>query len=557
MASLLFYNESHKTVKIMIKKKKTSDNSDGKSTNSWWKWYLRGALVWVGLILLLCYLIYFHAGVCIPPESKGYFLEVIFKNVLIIIVFGLFLYFFVLQNYHYTVGLIMELFAEESPEGPETPEPDAYSKKNDMGLLIHSVDAMFQTNLTYRSILEKQDTLLFENFLARLMKGQVRSESMVRQSCEKFGLDINAREFVILLFSLKFSDEQVPDETVIRAYAYLKEIVGRFIREDFKGYMTEVDGMVSCLLMSDTEETLESVNSTVEISRISKLTQQILDKKFGCIIQTCVSNANRGILGCENAFSEAMELLQYSKIVGAEEDTIFYADIKQAKLYGDNDYLWFKYERKFINCINAEDYKGAAETFDKLMDNDYIAHAASLKLASCRLFGLLNAMINALGEVRLSTDADFFEELDPQGTLLNCQTFPELRERSKEIFQKIDSYSQVQNKSVSYSKIMGVVDYLKDHFANPDLSIVSVADYFNINPSYLSRTFKKIMGIGLSDYLQKLRIREAIRLLRESELTVSEIAAKVGYNNALTMNRAFKKFEGVTPSQQRQKEREP
>lgn len=539
----------------MIKNEKNKSNS--KSSYSWWKWYLKGALVWIGVILLFTYLIYFHTVIYISLPPKELFWNIIFKNAIIIIVLGLFLYFFILQNYHYTMEHIIELFTEESPTNSTPTAPDAYSKSNDLSLLIHSVDTMFKENLTYKSILEKQENILFENFLARLMKGQVHSQLIIQQTCDEYGLDIDSREFVIILFSLKFYETDVPDDKILYAYSYLKEIVNQFFTEEYKRYVYEVDGMVSCLLFSETDESLEDANSTIELARILKLTSQIMDMKFDCSLQTCVSNTNKGILGCENAFSEVLELLQYSNIVNAKESPMFYSDMKQAKFYGDNDYLWFKDERKFINCINAEDYKGASEAFDSLMNNDYIANAASIKLVRCRLFGLLNAMINALGEVRLSMDVDFFEGLDPQEALLNCQSFPELRQCAKDIFQKIDTYSQTQNKSASYNKIMNVVDYLKDNYSNPDLSIVSVADYIGINPSYLSRSFKKAIGIGLADYLHKLRIKKATQLLQDNNLSISEIAIKVGYNNTLTMNRAFKKFEGVSPSQRRQNERNP
>lgn len=52
--------------------------------------------------------------------------------------------------------------------------------------------------------------------------------------------------------------------------------------------------------------------------------------------------------------------------------------------------------------------------------------------------------------------------------------------------------------------------------------------------------------------MSRLRIQEACHLLEETDMTISDIADKIGYNNALTLTRAFKKIEGTTPGQYRQ-----
>ncbi|MEG0377675.1 MAG: AraC family transcriptional regulator, partial [Eubacterium sp.] len=154
--------------------------------------------------------------------------------------------------------------------------------------------------------------------------------------------------------------------------------------------------------------------------------------------------------------------------------------------------------------------------------------------------------------VRLSMDVDFFDQLDAQRLLLECKSLPELETVSQDIFEKINQYSVKGQASVSDSKMQRVSDYLKKHYNDCNLNAVAVAEEFNMNPSYFSRSFKKTMGTGFSDYLSRLRIQETCRLLKESDLTISDIAEKVGYNNALTLTRSFKKIEGTTPGQYRQ-----
>ncbi|WP_017531598.1 helix-turn-helix transcriptional regulator, partial [Pelosinus sp. HCF1] len=65
---------------------------------------------------------------------------------------------------------------------------------------------------------------------------------------------------------------------------------------------------------------------------------------------------------------------------------------------------------------------------------------------------------------------------------------------------------------------------------------------------YYSQWFQKKMGVSVQIYLQKLRIEEAKRLLRETNYTILEIAQEVGYEHQASLTRIFKQVEGITPS---------
>lgn len=69
---------------------------------------------------------------------------------------------------------------------------------------------------------------------------------------------------------------------------------------------------------------------------------------------------------------------------------------------------------------------------------------------------------------------------------------------------------------------------------------------------YISQLFKEVTGVNFSDHLIKVRMDQAIILLKESGLTVDEIAVRVGYNSSHSFRRAFKRLMGVSPSAYRQ-----
>ena len=75
----------------------------------------------------------------------------------------------------------------------------------------------------------------------------------------------------------------------------------------------------------------------------------------------------------------------------------------------------------------------------------------------------------------------------------------------------------------------------------------SVAAELGITPQYLSRLFCKNAGVGFSQYLTRARLEKAAFYLKETNLTVTEIAYEVGYRDLSHFMRSFKKYFGVTP----------
>lgn len=94
-----------------------------------------------------------------------------------------------------------------------------------------------------------------------------------------------------------------------------------------------------------------------------------------------------------------------------------------------------------------------------------------------------------------------------------------------------------------------ILNYVNTHFNDPNINIMQLALMFEMSTSYLSKTFKKIAGVGLLDYIHSLRIQRAKVLLETTDKTIKAISEETGYTNSLTMIRAFKRYEGITPSE--------
>lgn len=92
--------------------------------------------------------------------------------------------------------------------------------------------------------------------------------------------------------------------------------------------------------------------------------------------------------------------------------------------------------------------------------------------------------------------------------------------------------------------------YIEEHYRE-NLSLKSIAAKFYINPVYLGQLFKRTYGIYFNEFLLQLRVNEAKRLLRQTDLRVYEVAERVGFSNPDYFVTQFEKLERVTPGEYR------
>lgn len=90
------------------------------------------------------------------------------------------------------------------------------------------------------------------------------------------------------------------------------------------------------------------------------------------------------------------------------------------------------------------------------------------------------------------------------------------------------------------------VDTIKSLYMTP-ITVESIANDLRLDRRYLARIFKANMGISVQEYLIKVRMEQAERLLRDG-LSVNMTAELVGYNDPFNFSKMFKKYYGVSPS---------
>ena len=107
-------------------------------------------------------------------------------------------------------------------------------------------------------------------------------------------------------------------------------------------------------------------------------------------------------------------------------------------------------------------------------------------------------------------------------------------------------YGISEKESASRPVIQQVLEYVREHLSDQDLSLSTVAAHFFLNSSYLSRLFKREVGEPFIEYLTKARIERAIWYLENTDKKAYEIAELVGVVDATYFSKCFKKNRGMS-----------
>ena len=99
----------------------------------------------------------------------------------------------------------------------------------------------------------------------------------------------------------------------------------------------------------------------------------------------------------------------------------------------------------------------------------------------------------------------------------------------------------------NYSQISRVVQYIQTHFGEP-LLVNELAGMAGLSPYQLGKRIREIFKITVGQFIQKVRMENAMRFLQETDLPIAQIALECGYADQSAFTRQFRLVARVTPS---------
>lgn len=109
-----------------------------------------------------------------------------------------------------------------------------------------------------------------------------------------------------------------------------------------------------------------------------------------------------------------------------------------------------------------------------------------------------------------------------------------------------------KNHDKRVEEIKTILTFIKENYKDK-IYVQDLAKQVNMNAQYFCRFFKKSIGRSPMEYINEYRLKQSLRLLKETDLPVTEVCLECGYNNLGNYLRSFKKYAGTTPLKYRKK----
>lgn len=131
--------------------------------------------------------------------------------------------------------------------------------------------------------------------------------------------------------------------------------------------------------------------------------------------------------------------------------------------------------------------------------------------------------------------------------LKSCDNIEEIEKCLSDILKYLEELSlryTLKQKDRLADRIKKIIE---ENYNQNYLGLYYISEQVGVGTSYVSKVFKEEYGIGVVEYMNRLRIINAKKLMETNEMTVKEIAEKVGFTSDIHFIRIFKKYENVTP----------
>jgi len=206
----------------------------------------------------------------------------------------------------------------------------------------------------------------------------------------------------------------------------------------------------------------------------------------------------------------------------------------------------FDIEASLLESVKAADADAAAEAVHALFDEFH-----KFKVPQ-------EIVLRICDTVRLSLDRLLDQEGSGLKDILRKNNLekddgrrPDAREELKEdLLHVVSCLCDHRQGYANKRTIQAVIDYIECHYEQ-DISLGDLAARFYLNASYLSQLFKSETRETFSNYVSKLRIEKAKKLLGDPHMKIQDISGLVGYGDPKYFGQLFKRMTGMLPSEYR------
>ncbi|MGG6310890.1 helix-turn-helix domain-containing protein [Paenibacillus macerans] len=373
---------------------------------------------------------------------------------------------------------------------------------------------------------------LAENELALMLMLECVQEVEAAQLGSMLNLDWSKGYAMVLSFS-KHSPREWANFQLVKKEIY--DAVKQWVKPSLNCIVSPVVGHQMALFIPFPPGRPGYSQRVIALEWGERLRSQV-EERFGLQLSVGIGSIREGWDGLSRSYREAV------RVCADEQDIVsvrHYDDIAEST---GRPTLPLDEEKRLLDALLRYDKQEAEERFGLLFERLEQSEPRHFPRLRGDVIGLLLYLCRG---VQAGDGSELIEGLsafeDPAS----------LREGAlRRLGGWIDGLREQKERSRSHV-LQRALLYIGQRFKE-DISMEQSAEYVNLSPYYFSKLFKLQTGENFSDYLTRLRIEEAKKLIAERRLSLKEICYEAGYKDPNYFSRVFKKATGMTPTEYRQ-----
>ncbi len=208
-------------------------------------------------------------------------------------------------------------------------------------------------------------------------------------------------------------------------------------------------------------------------------------------------------------------------------------------------------ERELLEVLRSGDAEEARRMFREFLISVFEGRGTDLHLIKARLMGVLVAFSRGMGSYGEHAEEMVHAYNKFARRLSLCLSVEELEEWLVDLALSGNNCFGEQAGKVVTGAVKRALAYIHENYQR-EISLADLSRIIFLSPDYFSRAFKEQVGCTFSEYVLRVRIEKAKKLLAESDLPVGEVGRQVGYSDPNYFSRVFGRAMGVPPSRYRQ-----
>ncbi len=405
---------------------------------------------------------------------------------------------------------------------------------------------------TLKTTVKKTTPILKEQLLRNLVGGETENRE-IEENIHLLKWDLSADNFFKVL--VVHLPERIKRDTKL---SFVNQISGIINEND--DVFINYDNCIVIILCENGRHSLEKRSSYTGKKILSTLTEKYEVKPIIGIGETV-----NGITNLPLSYNDAQNATEYAKTLGLSA-VISIREIKNKRKLFPEEYL------PMIRKIGETLYTGeqnttkrAIEEVFSYMEKHYLTKE-ELTIFYAQLQFFLNTFIQEIGAT--SPNQKFFgspmDKMQKTGVLaehpiterknhlenLNlskCESLTTVKEYFLELIERIEKILERKRKNLTFSRTERAKKIIKQRYSDPNFSLKDIADELFLSVSQFSAIFKESTNMTFIEYLTQVRLKEAKKLLKTTDLLIYKIAERVGFNDPHYFSLTFKKNTGMSP----------